>query len=285
MMPHLLRQVMIVNNDCIHEIQLVPDEPERLIHAFHTLERALSMLRNESSVADMDFSNEQECGNGGQDESSSPHIPDRPTQRNALIPSRQRCSFPHIDTHEYENSTYELFHLYDRPLLFHVPDESGHDENYTLNFVSATVLFNLSLICHLYAMTASERSRSDLLPIARKLYLVLIELLGEVATKSEVSSPQVTNTIVDSNGSQLSLANDNILLSILTYHCLGHLYLELGSLAESSECLMKIQDIFLSQNDCFESNRWSDFDDIIDEIKLNILFWKLYEPSPIAIAA
>jgi hypothetical protein len=157
----------------------------------------------------------------------------------------------------------------------------------TMNFVCATVLFNLALICHRYAMTQSAGARSDLLLNSRKLYNVLIELLTDIVTTNETSSTlaAANASLVESDDEECRTSDDILLLLTLTYHCLGHLYYEFGMCAESSECMMKLHYVFMTRNDIFESIRLSYFYNILDEIKLNIVFWKMYVPSPIAIAA
>lgn len=291
-MPHLLRDVMILNNDCLQDMLRIPDEPERLINAFRILQHALRMLRNDASLAMMEFKSPHHRG---------PPPPPRgrrvspvsPQHGYTLIPSERRFSFPSY-TNEFEsNPGTDVYYSYDRPLLFHFVETSSTTSsiecnNYdemdldTMNFVCATVLFNLALICHRYAMTQSEGTRSDLLLNSRKLYRVLIDLLIDITTTNTAST---TPQPVTNDGSEVQATDDILLLLTLTYHCLGHLYYELGMLADSSECMMKLHHVFMSQRDCSESFRLRYFHNIIDEIKLNIVFWKMYAPAPIAIAA
>lgn len=305
-MPHLLRDVVILNNDCIQEMLHHPNEPERFIHAFRTLQDALRMLRNDASLADMDVVKLRASGGIPDTESHSScrdalpctHRSESLPRHSALIPSGQNLSLPSPNHNQFEsNPSTDVYYLYDRPLLIY---HTYHDVNDayddtaldTMNFVCATLLFNLSLICHRYAMTQRDQSRSDLLHNARKLYNVLIELLIDIVTTNETTSSiaTTTNTIVESNEEEeeeeeVAKGGDIILLLTLSYHCLGHLNFELGMFAESSECMMKLHSVFVSQCDFFESIWSIRFDAIIDEIKLNIVFWKMHVPSPVAIAA
>ena len=303
-MPHLLRDVMVLNNDCLQDMLRIPNEPERLINAFRILQHALRMLRNDASVAEMDFKAQQQrqrqegCRMQQQSNSSRPqsialsHRPEM-SQHGALVPCGQRFSFPSY-TDEFEaNPSTDVYYSYDRPLLFHLTDSSSRESDFddndldTMNFVCATVLFNLALICHRYAMTQSEGARSNLLLNSRKLYTVLIDLLCDIVGSNETSSTQQAdmNIMAESDDEELRTSDDILLLLTLTYHCLGHLYYELGMFSESSECMMKLHYVFMSQNDVFDGIRLSYFYNIIDEIKLNIVFWKMHVPSPIAIAA
>ena len=297
-MPHILRDVVILNNDCVQEMLQVPNEPERLLNAFRTLQHALRMLRNDASVAEMNVKVQRSTGSGIEESSSSSLHSASHSHRSeyilnsALLPSVQNFSFPSYSAEFEPNPSTDVYYVYDRPLLFHQTYTRSHGNDYddndldTMNFVCATVLFNLALICHRYAMTQSDHTRSDLLLNARKLYNVLIELLSEIVTaKTESSLTQPMNTTFESDDEEVEKAVDIILLLTLTYHCLGHLNFELGMIAESSDCMMKLHYVIVSQPDVFECIRSSHFDHIIDEIKLNIVFWKMYAPSPVAIAA
>ena len=296
-MPNLLRDVMVLNNDCLHDMLRMPNEPERLLNAFRILQHA---LRNGALVAEMDFKKQRVRGVQPETNSSRPssmglsHRPESPPmtpQHGAMIPSERHFFFPSY-TDEFDQST-SVYYSYDRPLLFHVTNtsslecDSDDTDLDTMKFVCATVLFNLAVICHRYALTQSEGTRSDLLLNSRRLYNVLIELLNDIVTTYETSSTlAATNeTLVESDDEELRTTDEILLLLTLTHHCLGHLYHELGMFAESSECMMKLHYVFTNQSDIFESMRLSYFHDIIDEIKLNIVFWKMYVPSPIAIAA
>lgn len=299
-MPNLLRDVMILNNDCLHDMLRVPNEPERLLNAFRILQHALRMLRNDVSVAEMDYKTQRVHGVPQEVRSSRPsstarsHYPEQ-ARHGALEPSGRRFSFPSYNHYFESNPSNEVYYSYDRPLLFHLTNsstgslESDSDDTDldAMNFVCATVLFNLALICHRYAMTQSERARSDLLLNSRKLYNVLMDLLTDIVTTNETSSTlSVTNSsLVEIDDEERRTTDEILLLLTLTYHCLGHLYYELGMLDESSECMMKLHYVFMSQSDIFESIQFRRFYNIIDEIKLNIVFWKMYVPSPIAIAA
>jgi hypothetical protein len=176
----------------------------------------------------------------------------------------------------------------------HDDDDDDDDDDYIAitTLVGATILFNLAFMGHRYARTQRTGVKSDttttstaLLRKSCKLYHILIELLlADIGTTTNETSQSVTLVECD-DGDCRRTSEDIVLLLTLTYHCLGHLYYEMGMLTESRECLMKLQHLFMSQSDIYESIRWSSFSNIMNEIKLNIVFWKMYVPSPIAIAA
>jgi hypothetical protein len=98
------------------------------------------------------------------------------------------------------SSKVETDGIYDRPLLLVWNKSSTSDkEEPWMRLFSATVLFNLGLVCHRMGnLYGSERS----LTIATKMYLVVKELMQDIAFKS---------------------CRPALLLLLLAIHNLGHL--------------------------------------------------------------
>jgi hypothetical protein len=111
---------------------------------------------------------------------------------------------------------------------------------------------------------------------------VVIELLIHTIMTSSVS--KTTFDAYKRTGEVQQLGHIELLLT-LAYNNLGLTYYELSMQAEYNECMMRLNDVFGSQNGLFDFIRSSCFDDVIEEIKLNAIYWKSFLPSPIALAA
>ena len=130
-------------------------------------------------------------------------------------------------------------------------------------------------------MKHSDSKKTLLLQRASKIYKVVIELLVQTIKSSSVAT---TTFSIYNYGAIYQVSNIELLLT-LGYNNLGLTYYELCMYAEYNECMIRLNDVFGSQNGIFDLIRPTSFDDIIEEIKLNAIYWKSFVPSPIALAA
>jgi hypothetical protein len=285
----VLQDVLLMNNNCIHQIEQQNDT-NNLLGALHVLQCALRMLRNEAAeITKMERVSSVTNSSSPPSPSSffHPYQPESSLQVGArlhLLLPRSSVASTSIQS--------EIFYVYDRPLLLQVTntdsDDGMKDDKGIMSFTGATLLFNFAVVCHRYGRTQLGDNRATLLLHAARLYSVLIELLNDIIV-TKVSSNEITET-----NDELPESNDDkavchtcsiVLLLTLTYSNLGLIYFELNRYAECHECMITLNELLLDQNEFYELLKFSYFDPLICEVKMNVKFWRLYVPSSVAVAA
>jgi hypothetical protein len=287
-MPRLLQQVMHVNNDCVHRVMNQPNGSDSLVYSFQALHHAVSVLRDEAVVTDSIST---------MGTSASPHMPssvaafattsNQQLQHNSVLAATNLLHLACLTGRDpalvsvSENKS-GTFYFCDRMILFQNPDTKVQDgDDVTMALISSTLLFNFAIICYRYGMQHSDTKKTLLLQRASKIYTVVIELLLHTMMTSSVA----TKTFSIYNDGALHQVGNIELLLTLAYNNLGLTYYELCMYAEYNECMIRLNDVFGTQNGIFDLIRPTCFDDIIEEIKLNAIYWKSFAPSPIALAA
>lgn len=290
----MLQQVMYVNNDCVHRVMNKTNGSDNLVYSFQALHHAVSVLRDEAVVTDSVSTMAT---------SASPHMPSsdaafattsyQQLQHNSVLAATASlaptnllhlacltgCDPALVSVSENKCGT---FYFCDRMILFQNPDTNIQDgDDATMALISSTLLFNFAIICYRYGMQHSDTKKTLLLQRASKIYSVVIELLLHTMMTSSLA----TKTFSIYNDGALHQVGNIELLLTLAYNNLGLTYYELCMHAEYNECMIRLNDVFGTQNGIFDLIRPTCFDDIIEEIKLNAIYWKSFAPSPIALAA
>ena len=291
MMPLLLQQVMYVNNDCVNRVMNQPNDSDSLIYSFQALHHAVSVLRDEAvindSLASMGSSASQCMPSSVADFhfTSHPQVQQDSTQGAATIGLTNQL---HLATGRNPTLTSvgenrsDTFYFCDHMIYFQNPESKINDgDDVTMALISSTLLFNFAILCYRYGMKHSDSKKTLLLQRASKIYKVVIELLVQTIKSSSVAT---TTFSIYNCGAIYQVSNIELLLT-LGYNNLGLTYYELCMYAEYNECMIRLNDVFGSQNGIFDLIRPTSFDDIIEEIKLNAIYWKSFVPSPIALAA
>jgi hypothetical protein len=277
----VLQDVLLMNNNCIHQMEQQNDT-SNLLSALHVLQCALRMLRNEAAESSkIDTTTCDSLASASLSSSFHSYQPETSLQVGAHM------RFALSKSTEQSTSTQsDVFFIYDRPLLLHVTHSESHDnindDKDIMSFIGATLLFNFAVVCHRYGRTQDGNNRTTLLLHAAKLYTVLIELLNDIiVTKAS------TNDLPESNDEAVCHTCSIFLLLTITYSNLGLIYFDLDKYAECHECMVTLNELLLDQNEFYEiiPVRFNFFDPLINEVKMNVKFWKLYVPSSVAVAA
>lgn len=296
-MPRVLQQVMFVNNDCVHRVMNKPNDPDSLIHSFHALHHAVNILRDGAVIADSISRMETtpsfvsgymaspisllHCTSNQQNQ----HYIEQPATAmeatnhlQLACPSGSNTTLTSIG----ENNS-DTFYLCDRMILFQNPDiKLNEGDELTMVLISSTLLFNFAVICNRYGMQHSDSKRTLLLQRASKVYYIVIEMLIHTI----MTSPETTTSFPNyKNDGVFHQVGSIELLLTLVYNNLAMTYYKLCMFPEYNECMVKLNDIVGNQNVIFDLIRPTCFADIIEEIKLNAIYWKSFVPSPIALAA
>ena len=281
---------MIANNDCAHRVTNNPNDSESLIHSFHALHRAVHILRDVSSISDsLSVSIEPEfmsaslsvlnCTTNEQHQQSEGRTPTTLEATKQLHLTCHSGSDP-TSMPGGENSI-DIFYFCDRMIFFQNPDiHIQNDDEVTMVLISSTLLFNFSVICNLYGMQQSDSKRTLLLQRACKVYFMVIGMLNHIIR----TSPVTPSFIYSNNGVLHQVGNIDLLLTF-TYNNLGLTFYKLCMYAEYNECMVKLDEVVGNRNCILELIRPACFIGIIEEIKLNAIYWKSFFPSPVALAA
>jgi hypothetical protein len=296
MMPRVLQQVMFVNNDSVHRVMNKPNDPDSLIHSFHALHHAVNTLRYGAVIADSISRVETtpsvvsegmpspisllHCTSNQQ---SQQYIEQPATTMEATNHLQLTCpsgSDPTLKSVGENNS--DTFYFCDRMILFENPDiKVNEGDELTMALISSTLLFNFAVICNRYGMQHSDSKRTLLLQRASKVYYIVIEMLIHTI----MTSPVTTTSFPNYHDGVFHQVGSIELLLTLVYNNLGLTFYKLCMFAEYNESMVKLNNIVGNQNVIFDLIRPTCFADIIEEIKLNAIYWKSFVPSPIALAA
>jgi uncharacterized protein (DUF427 family) len=297
MMPRVLQQVMFANNECAHRVLNKPHDSDSLIHSFHALHHAVNVLRDGAVIADSTSRMEtttsivSECmpspisllhctsNQQSQQHRGQPAIKMEAT--NYLQFDCPSGAGDPTSTSVFENCI-DTFYICDRMILFQNPYvKINEGDELTMVLISSTLLFNFAVICNRYGMQHSDSKRMLLLQRASKVYYIVIEMLVHTI----MTSPATTTACPNYNDGVFHQVGNIELLLTLVYNNLGLTYYQMSMYAEYNECMAKLNDVIGNQNVIFDLIRPNCFADIIEEIKLNAIYWKSFAPSPIALAA
>lgn len=145
----LFHEILLRHNECIVQLS-----DKNLLHSYHVLQGIVTILRA--------------------------HVAEAPSPTSSLNLPLSATWTLHPKP-EAISQDVDADGIYDRPLLLFCNDTLVSDDEPSVSLFSATVLFNLALVCHWIGnIYGSERS----LTLASKLYLVVNELMGGMAYTS-----------------------------------------------------------------------------------------------------
>lgn len=137
------QEIVLRHNECIVRLS-----DKNLLHSYHVLQGIVTVLRA--------------------------HISEAPLPISSILPSSEAWAL-HPKT-EPILQELGIDGTYDRPLMLFCNDAMISDDELSMNLLSATVLFNLALVCHrIGIMYNIERS----LAFATRLYLVVTEIFQD----------------------------------------------------------------------------------------------------------
>jgi hypothetical protein len=136
-------------------------------------------------------------------------------------------------------------------------------------------------------MTQDEPSRTALLyHHARKVYHLVIEMLFEkIESWMTIASTLMNSRTPETDNTEYWNICNVVLLMTITYNNLGCLYFELGMVLSGCECMTKLSEFSYHHNNFYEVFQFGCFENVIEEVKLNLLFCKFHVPSHTAKAA
>jgi hypothetical protein len=286
-----------------------PNDSESPLRAFRVLQHVLRMLQSNTATKVHSITTETahvgttQLTVSDQDKSAistvqypaaQQHVEHRCSIRHNMSPpncltlSLPNKATPECSTHKAAEDSLasNAYYCLGCPILFQLDNIDSCDidgvGNDITSLVSATLLLNLAVVCHQYAMTQSEVSHTtSLLRHASKVNHLLHKLLlGMIATW--VTSP--SNVMKNQTPETYNVSNIVLLMTIM-YNNLGCLYFELDMVTAGRECMAKLADFSLQYDDYYRVFQSGCFEPIIEQVKLNIIFCKFYVPSRIATAA
>lgn len=271
MLQLVLQKLICLNNESIRQVQ--PDDVESQRTSLCLLQQALCVLRNEACT-DSDTSSEVASST----DEYQLHLNMKPTVK--LFTHELPCHFEASSTF-----TSEPFYFYDSPFLLQTSSKSENCnlqlvcEEKAIRLVSATLLFNFSLVCHRYGMSQAKVSSTSSLLTAMKLYKVLIGLLSGIISTTDVEMEQ--------NDEHPSHDDEHyfVLLLSIAYNNLSLCYFDLQMYAECDMYMKKLNEWLVSHSFIFEGLWVSDYNKVVHEITMNVNYWKLSTPSAVAVAA
>lgn len=271
MLSLVLQQLISLNNECIH--QMKPDDMESLRKVLFVFQQALSILRNKAHSRDTSARATNAAGDECPWKQSDTEMDG--THSLQLLTPVQYGSFEQV------RPVVETYCVYETPFLLrinHVTDLCDAEcEEEAMNVISATLLFNFSVLCHQYGIKQAKLSASASLLTAAKLYKVLIGLLHGFINAAVVEGKH--------NELEESYYDYFLLLLSIAYSNLGLLYFELQMYEECDMFMTKLSELLLKQSNVTEKCRISGFYEVILEVTMNVKVWMLCAPSPVAVAA
>lgn len=277
----VLDDVVAMNNECVEQLN-----DSNLMEGLFVLQRAVSAVRDAAAMFSSTTPPEAPIAH-----CQSPPI----TLRTEAFPPTRRREFG-FTMRDGSLSLSKQFSVGDTlgmhcsPLLLylsnsttiHESQESNKlllstdkDDSIVFTLFSAAILFNLALVCHRLGM-AFGRDTSVIR--ASKLYMVIVELLNDSSTASSMEDvTMMSNT----------RSATHVFLLTLVLNNLGHAQYELCNYPGYHRCMITLRNLLsnASTHDCINDisllagSNDSTMIGILDEIRLNILFWNFSPPS------
>jgi hypothetical protein len=277
----VLHNVVAMNNECVEQLN-----DGNLLEGQFVLQRAVSVVRDAAAMFSF---------------ATPPDVPIAPLQtppmtlRNDASPSSIQHQFGFKSRHwslslSKQSSIDDTLAMHSSPLLLFLSDtttihgshesDSLHmiadkDDSIVFTLFSAAILFNLALVCHRLGMVCG---RDASVIHASKLYMVIIELLNDSQTALPMEDAAVMST---------TRSNTHVFLMTLVLNNLGHAQYELCNYPGYHRCMITLRNLLSNTRmpDCvYDIGPSAGSNDsmmvgILDEIRLNVLFWNFSPPS------
>ena len=274
-MTRLLQQAMNVNNHCVDRVMNQPNDPDSLVHSFRALHHIVNLLRDEASAMEtakaVTSEDDMSSSFGEHDKEQMAITTGSINLFLACATGRDpTCRTAHLNHHD-------AFYFCDRMILFQNPDiitDRDVDEAATA-LITSTLLLNFAILLYRYRIHQSDSNRTLLLKRSSEIYYVVIESLI-LAIR--------TLPVATTAGDIYQRGSLELLLT-LALNNLGLAYSEMCMHDEYNECMVTLSDLFQNQSCIFATIRPASFAEIIEEIKLNVIYWKSFAASPAALAA
>jgi hypothetical protein len=276
----VLDDVVAMNNECVAQLN-----DGNLMEGLFVLQRAVSVVRDAAAM----FS------------ATPPEAPITPLQsppmtlRSDAPPSSVRHQF-RFKSRDWslslakQSPVGDTLAMHSAPLILYLSNApsihgttesnslhliAGKDDSVVFTLFSAAILFNLALVCHRLGMVYG---RDTSVIRASKLYMVIVELLNDSTAPSTMEDAAMMST---------TRSSTHVFLLTLVLNNLGHAQYELCNYPGYHRCMITLRNLLAntSTHDCINYIDHSDGSNdsimvgILDEIRLNILFWNFSPPS------
>ena len=268
----ILNDVVVLNNECVEQLN-----DGNLTEGLCVLQRAVAVVRDAAAMFNA--------------VTPTAGIPTTMTLRSASSSVKvHQFGFRSRDwslSKTKASPVSDSLSMHGQPLLLYItsteafPDGSNahhlsteKDDSVVFTLFSAAILFNLALVCHRLGMV---HGRDSSVIRASKLYMVIVELLNDTSS----------STIEEGLTMSKSRSSTQFFLLSLALNNLGHVQYELCNYTGYHRCMITLRNLMSNAaiNDCTNDMGPSAGSDdsmmagILDEIRLNILFWNFSPPS------
>jgi hypothetical protein len=283
----VLQDVLIMNNECVQQLN-----DDNLLEGLHILQRAVAILREVAAIQ-TSFTSASTFGVPTQKESVNALTTTACNTTSVLIQERNGFPSRHLSVAlSTQRAIGEDSVTHNRPLLLYLAqsptavDTNSNISQGTVNFndhgpdsavftlLSATIIFNLALICHRFGMIFGQDTS---LSRATKLYMVVIEMINE--------RPMLSSTMDDANSTNRDGKGTAALVLTLAFNNLGQVQYELCNYPGYHRCMMILRNLFMNHRKTFDVvlNRFAEDDptdvSMMEAVRMNLLFWQFLSPS------